>query len=612
MPALSSTQDPNTKSGMVIPASVAAQALAIQAAARAAAASSSAPAPSSEGDNKTHKDEWKDKGKISIDVKEIIDRNIDTKTALKVYDGVVTTLEVTVEVLKTISLLINVFQSDITNLFAVLNTVIQVLIDQLEKMLISIASTGIYALPMWPDISPLDPAFKPGGGFPAVMAKVNHSLTNMQDPNRPIFYEGDYVGAIMVMLNAGTNVGDLIHDMELLAKFFGTDAPTVKFPPPVGLTAKPGLYAEDEKDSPNFGDSFINVVSSTFTGKKVLGIMLSWKTDDLPGLSGFNVYRSKVPKGIPVIDANGKFVQGQASAVKAATVLGEYADLLFNNGKPVFVDNDPGSPMHFLDLEVISGETYYYKVVPTFQMSDGTNYPAEAANSYISAKAVACIPDDLLQTTYETPSGLLNGLATGDPPYWSNMTLRGLLGPSFDVLLEALTGLADRLKGVTISSKNHFEKLLKLLDKWVKKLKELLVLIKNVLASLEALKFSANAMMLMIPSAKGGIPGLKEQINNAGFEGDLKEFLAETDTLCNIYGAVLIVVGAPTANTFTNFVGVAKAEGTKLKNAGKMQALQNQIKKQRAFYTQAAESKDADSADKVMGFLVGLLGGGQK
>jgi hypothetical protein len=43
-----------------------------------------------------------------------------------------------------------------------------------------------------------------------------------------------------------------------------------------------------------------------------------------------------------------------------------------------------------------------------------------------------------------------------------------------------------------------------------------------------------------------------------------------------------------------------------------MQALQNQIKKQRAFYTQAAESKDADSADKVMGFLVGLLGGGQK
>lgn len=637
------SQDPNLKSGVVVPKDVATQLANMQEINRFMAASTTPPesvygfsSNGSSSGSSTKTDEWIGKS-YQIDPLKDINKAEWINKSLNVYQGIIDTLKVTVEVLTLINQLINVFQSDIDNLFKVLNAAIQLLIDAIEKLLISIASTGVYALPLMPDISPFDPEYKPGGGFDAVMAKVNHALTNQNDPNRPIFVEGDFVGAIIFVLTAGTNVGDLIHDLEVLSKLLKMEGFTGYATGPVGLAAKPGLFSSNK--------GVLDSLKSAISGEKKLGIEISWGSTGIPGTSSFDLYRSKVPGGVPALDNKGKAIPGFPN---------EFNDALFNGGKPVEIEvdeDDPEAIFSYIDFEVSEGETYYYKVVPGFRYPDG-NYTAkaESISGFVSAKAVACIPDDLLTSSYETPDGLRIGPATGEKPYWSSLTLRGLLGESFDTLLFNLNMMADRLKGVTVSSSEHFEKQIKALKKWIKKLTDILNALKDVLESLQKLRLSTAAMMLAIPSESGGIEGLKRRINAAVPGSDnLKKYLEENNSLCNVYGGFMLVVGCPTATSFKN-VGAAAVDGAKavataasfentvqtakdgwdktkgavgnldyVKNTNNDDGTESVMSKdkdasknfgaERAVSFNNKGAKDADVGSQVMGFLTGILAG---
>lgn len=635
-------QDPNLKSGVVVPKDVATQLANMQEINRFMAASTT-PSESvygfsnnASGSNSSKVDQWQG-GAFTIDPLKDINKADWIRKSLNVYQGIIDTLQVTVEVLTIINQLINIFQSDIDNLFKVLNAAIQLLIDAIEKLLVSIASTGIYALPLMPDVSPFDPEYKPGGGFDAVMAKVNHALTNQNDPNRPTFVEGDFVGALIFVLTAGTNVGDLIHDLGVLSKLLGFEDFTGYATGPVGLAAQPGLYSSKK--------GVLDSLASAVTGQKKLGIELSWGSTGIPGTSSFNVYRSKVPGGIPQFDDKGKKLVGLPNL---------FNDALFNGGKPVKIEVDEDEPeatFSYIDFEVSEGETYYYKVVPGFSSAAG-EYVGEAdtITGYVSSKAEACIPDDLLATSYETPDGLRVGIATGEKPYWSSLTFRGLLGESFDTLLFNLNMLADRIKGVTESSSDHFEKQIKALKKWIKKLSDILEALKAVLEALQNLRLSTSAMMLKIPSESGGIEGLKQRVNAAvpGNE-NLKKYLEENNSLCNVYGGFMIVVGCPTATSFKN-VGAAAVQGAKsvataasfentvqaakdgwdkakdsvgnldyVKNTNTDDGTESVMSKYkdesknfgaaRAGAFRNKDAKDADVGAQVMGFLSGILAG---
>jgi len=614
-------QDPNLKSEVAIPLGVfKATAQAQQAKAKQASSATSSTSTRT-GDSPTEvvsgkpkvTDTWRDLGKVNINpLGNTLDKPIVRKSVNALSD-VIGTIEAAIEILKITGKIINAFQSDANSLFVVINFAIQAIIDVLKELAVSISSTGVYVLPLLPETSPFDPSTPAGGGFKEVMAKVNHSLTNSQDPNRPVFFDGDYLGSVIFLLTAGTNAGDVIKDLSILVKFLQGDDSGSKLSTVTALNATPGLYYETEGQSASTYDTITDYLSAA-AGVKLPGIKVSWGAPQgIPGIYGYRIYRSKTQEGTPELDDKGNLLRVPAdSPFNAGRTITQYVDYAFNNGKPVLIKESKKNKLEYVDFEVYDGEIYFYKVVPVFKDSAGSIVEGEVISQYTSAKASACLPSDLLLNTYETPDGLLRGKASGDPPYWNNVTLRGLLGESMDSLLRSVQSLADRLKGVSTSSSKHFEELIETLQDWVDDLTVLLEKIKKFLESLKALQFSANAMVLTIPSESGGVAGLKSRINQAGFSSNLRQYLDATDNNCTIYGGLMFVVGAPTGSSFDKLGNVASDELDKIKKAGNFESAKAQFSAGRKGLADKVGNEDDTDfgyAEDIMGFLTGLFGG---
>lgn len=529
--------------------------------------------------------------------------------ARKTVNGLETaidTLEVAITALETINNLISLFQSDINNLFKVLEFAIQEVLDALEDTLVSIASTGIYAGFIPPDVDSSS-GRAAGGGFDKVMSQINHMLRNKQDPNRPIFMEGDLMGAAILVVTAGTNMGDLLNDIDKMYRFFGGGGTSPgRTRPPKSLSAQPGLYYPSEKDGSFIFENLGNLGKSIL-GVKVPGIKLSWgDPQDLPNIVGYRVYRSKSKGGTPVLDSNGNLIKVDRGNAEAAANqdknLRKYEDLAFNRGNPVEISVD--GDLVFLDLEIIDGETYYYKVVPLFSAGGSEKVEVESVSLFASATAVTCLPENILQGTYETPDGLLEGVGPGEGPYWESVTLRGILGEPFDTFLNEVNKLADRLRGVAVSSEGHFDKMIEELKRWVSALQESLEVIKKVLESLKALQFSSNVLTLTIPSERGGVDSLRRRINNAGFSKELEANL-KTKSTCEVYGGVILVAGVPTQDTLERVPNTTREESAKIKAAGNLGRFQEQS---RASYEEFY-GQNKDKIDNALSSILGLFGG---
>jgi chemotaxis protein histidine kinase CheA len=549
----------------------------------------------------------------------------------------VTVMEVSVTILKTIGTIINAFQSDINNLMVVLNFAIKAMIKVLEELAVSLASTGIYGLLVTPSISPFSPD-SPSGGFKEFKAKVNNALTNKSDPNRPVFFEGDIMGGVVVALVGATNIGDLLKDLQVLAKFFQDES--VKLAPVRSLVATPGLFYKSEEKG--VVGTTLGYLQAMTTGAKYPGIKISWSEAEGIPIDGYRIRRSKSAKGdFPEKDVT----VPKDSLINPGMPLREYKDVLFNNDTPLDLTGF-GDNTSYVDFEVQDGETYYYKVSPLLKNKDGDFVEDPTIGGYTSAVASSCLPDSVADSTYETPKGLLAGVATGDPPYWSNMTLRGLLGESLDSILKSLTDLAKRFEAVTESNTKHFDKLIKTLTRWIKKLTEFLDKLKAVLAALKALQLSGAAMILSIPSEKGGIAGFKKRFNAAKLpepsnlgklannlvshtSGSVESFAKDNlvppvnqstpnpfeENLCSVCAGLVLLVGAPTPASLDKLGGVAKAEMEKIKQAGKFDSTKKAVKAARKKDYTNGKGKgkgddDTSFADETISFLTGLFAGG--
>lgn len=530
----------------------------------------------------------------------------------KVVNGleeVIDLIEVTISIVKATGKIINAFQTDVNNVFTVLSTLVQAVVTTLQEWAVSLSSTGIYALPMMPDTSPFDPSTPAGGGFKAVKAKVNHALTNKKDPNRPVFFEGDYLGACVFVCTAGTNAGNIIKDLSILARFFQGDEVAAKVSPVQNLTATPGLYTKLSGEV----DNLLGDLGSSLLGVREPGIKVSWSEPiGVPNITGYNIYRSKTAEGTPELDEDGNLVRVPSdSPFNAGRKVTSYIDYTFNGGKPVFVKNSSIVETDYLDWEVIDGEVYYYKVVPVLDDSNGNKVEGEVISQFTSAKASSCIPSDLLEDMYETPDGLLRGKVDGDPPYWKNVTLRGLMGDSLDAALRYTQGLADRLKGVTVSSSDHFNNFIETLEDWVATSREFLERLKNILESLQAIQFSSDVMMLFIPAEDGGIEGLKARINNAGFNTDMQEYFSDVDNNCTIYGGAMFVVGAVRGSPADKVKSVYGDSAEALKKSGHLEQAKIQIAAELKGLEDKVGDEDStpDKSEEVMKLLINLLGG---
>jgi hypothetical protein len=538
-------------------------------------------------------------------------------TLQSINDGLITI----VDILETALNIINTIQTDYLNFYKALQFTIRQLLEQLQQLLVSISSTGIYILPVVPDISPLDSNYPPGGGFDAFRNKVNKSLFNRDDPNRPIFNSpGDIVGGVVIALVGGSNLGTLIKDLRVLSRFVSGLFDSDKVNPPKSLQATPGIYKLRESGitrnnlDPEDSVSFFRDLA---VGPQALGIKLSWdEPDGIVNAQWYKVFRSRSSKGDPVYDENGEHARNpEASDGSGGELLYEYRDMSFNGGQPVIINSEGDSSLEFIDFDVIEGETYYYKVLLCFEDEDtfvrGEN-PEEFVDSSlfsttVSATAAGCLPDSPFKDLLETPEGIVDGQASGTPPYWSNVTLRQVLGPELDQAFKALVGAVERLWGLVQTSSDHFNTFLDSVKDTLLTTRELLTLIQRVVQSLKDLQLSGSALSLWIDPEEGGMPGFASRFNNADVPEDLQDVIYPNGdpTICEIYGGFVALCGVPGPSSFKEAFDLTDQQ---VENITPSKAFDNSRTQFEQLDERGKEAKEAIL--NVLELIGGLFGGG--
>ena len=466
-----------------------------------------------------------------------------------------------IDIIDVLYQVIDALQSDFNNLYKLLKVILVELLKQLQDIIVSLASTGIYMLPVLPDFKRgVKGTVKPGG-FDAVLSKVTQKLVDPMDPNRPMFSDSDAVGGILAVLTAGTNVGDLVDNFNALGAFikgFSIEEPALG-----ELTAVAGLYRKPS--------------SSTFTigMTQPPGVRLTWKPPvGLYKATKYHVRRCKVSGGIPrTILVNGEWTIEKDANGNQVT---DFVDAGFNGGKPFEMKSSRVSGMTYTDFEVTQGVTYFYRVVPVIGDVEQDGVRREA-----TATVTVCIPDNEFTALLETPDGLRVGPNHGEKPDWQNQSLKELIGPALNEMLKSLIRVMGTLASLGDTATDAFADLLALMKRWVAKLKVLLEKIAAVLAALDKLKFAGGAAILKIEpnfNKGGGITRLSKMINSASMSASMRQDMKDNSGLCSITAAIFIVVGVPSPATFSA-LGVPNGTSAKLVSAGSMGATSDAAKK---------------------------------
>ena len=537
-----------------------------------------------------------DMNPIKGSIKDVLDKRIYVNKTLNLVSSIISVIELVYDV-------INFLQTDFDNLYKVLNILLEQLLKQLQDALVTLASTGVYLLPITPDLSSMDTVFAPGGGAQGALDKMDRKLFDTKDPNRPIFNGAhDYVGGFVVVMTTGSNVGDLIDNLNKLGHLLEGLISRGAVDAPKGVKATPGLYAKDIKWNPDdLTEAADNALALV---RRYPGVKLEWEhPKDLYNAQKYAILRCRSQKGTPLLDSKGKPLTGpdgkpaynfNDTAFNGPSVIGP--DGLVSDYAPVLVDVPRGGKLSYTDFAVNDGMTYYYRVAPAFKSADGVRVVATALSQEAVAKVSTCVPDnDASKFVTETAAGFFDGVNEGDPPDWRNETLRSVLGPDLDLLFKKMAGFVEQFIGMTQTSSDHFEAQLENIKKFLARAKEFMAVVESVVQALEALKFSGGAMVLPLLPKPTGLQGFAGRIKKAKMSEKLKKYLAENSDLCSVTFALLVVVGYPSLDSVSDTFELSDADVKRLKDAGKFEAT-------KASFDKLKSSLDSKS-DEALGAL---------
>ena len=488
---------------------------------------------------------------IGKDTKKLLDKSS------RVMHRAVGMADTLMKIVDLVMQIVNALQTDFTNIYKVLQILAKLLLTQLQEALIATASSGIYFLPVTPDMSSLNSVFSPGGGFNGVMDKVNRKLFDTKDPNRPIFPgANDYVGGLLVVLTTGSNVGDLVNNLDKLGRIAGDlIGGTSSSNPPEAVKATPCLRQK------------------LGVGPKLPAVELEWNNPkDTYNVDSYLVHRSRTKLGTPVLDSNGApLVTLKLSDGTGGDPVTVYNDPSFNGGNPKLVKvSYLRKGLKFVDYDVNEGTTYYYRVSPMFPSSEeGYLVEGRTLSRTAETTVVTCIPDTLLTSLItETPDGFMVGTNRGDAPDWHSTTMRSFLGADIDRLFKEMVGFTEGLLGFAETSSDHFELQLDNIKGFIASAKAFLATLDSLIAALESLKFSGGAMVLPLEPKKTGLQGLSKRISSATMSGPLKKYIADNSDTCSTAFAMLIVVGCPSGDSFTSAMDLSPADKDRMNAAG--------------------------------------------
>ncbi|MBD3260236.1 MAG: hypothetical protein GF334_00935 [Candidatus Altiarchaeales archaeon] len=416
-------------------------------------------------------------------------------------ESVLEALDSLTETLSVFLRLLRVFTSDLKSIMRILKTLLKQVIKQLRAFVEGFSSTGVHAsLIGFDGFDKRDSKFQfpINGGLREFVAKVNETCLNSKDPDAPKYSKPDTVGGFIFAMIGSTNdpefLEDMVHNFKILGNFF-----RFRFPlpaPPKNVRAVPGIYRDRED------------------GEKKLGVKITWEDPQTP-ITRFYIFRSPYKEGV----------------VKQIEVDGEDIDIRVfeDEGFPVHKPVIPGRPRYsYIDFDVNPEDIYYYKVFSalgrSFIESDKEEdqvykrIDAPNASQTVSAEPRLCIPVSELEkyTLLDEDGNVVSPIdLKGD---WYSLSLRTMLGPAFEKLLDKMDSVSDRLLGMVNTSSDAMSDYVKTFQSKIRTYLDVVRRVLDIVDQMLSYQLRGNFILVEIYPEVGGIEGFVDRFNRATAE----------------------------------------------------------------------------------------------
>jgi len=401
--------------------------------------------------------------------------------------------------------LIRMFSSDFKSISRLLKVLLKIIVKQVQEIIDSFASTGIYVSLIFPDfdIRSEDFVLPVNGGYREFVQRVNATCLNSKDEDAPKFGKEDTVGGLVLAMIGGANdprfLQDLIENFQVLSSLFRLRNPTPS--PAKNVRAVPGFYKKKEED----GSTHL-----------AMGVKVMWDHPGTP-LSGFVLRRSRYRDGVKVR------VSAPKGAKEETEVVRVYRDEKFDaegiKRFPAVVGRPRYSYVDFTDLK--ENEMYFYKVFTEvgYDFWDKNAF-YQRIESPTASKAVYAIPRNKIplselakETLYDDDGNRVDSEEMESD--WQSLSIRTLLGPEVDRLFSLMDRLTDKLLGMVDTSSDAMTEYLNFIQKKIKFYLDIINKVADIIERLSRLRLSGTFLLLSVHPEDGGMQGFVDKFNSA-------------------------------------------------------------------------------------------------
>lgn len=436
---------------------------------------------------------------LSLDFSELKGITKSIEGFLEVMDSIT---KVVVALLK----LIRMFSSDFKSIGRLLKVLLKIIVKQVQEIIDSFASAGIYVSLIFPDFDTRSEDFvlPVNGGYREFVQRVNATCLSSKDEDAPKFRKGDTVGGFILAMIGGANdprfLQDLIENFQILSKLFGFQNPMPS--PAKNVRAVPGFYKDPEDRD-----------------KLKMGVKVMWDHPGTP-LSGFVLRRSMFRDGVKVT------VDTPAGSEEKTEICRVYKDESFDaegiKKFPAVVGRPRYSYVDFGGKEPLEeNRMYFYKVFTTvgYDFWDKNQY-YQRIESPTASKVVYAIPRRKIplselakETLYDDDGNRVD--AEEMEADWQSRSIRTLLGPMVDKLFSLMDRLTDKLLGLVDTSSDAMTEYLNFMQKKIKFYLDIINRVADIIERLSRLRLSGTFLLLEVYPDDGGMQGFVDKFNSA-------------------------------------------------------------------------------------------------
>jgi len=428
------------------------------------------------------------------------------------------------------------------------------------------------------------------GGFDGFIDRLDNSLQNTKDDERPTYNTGDYVGGMVLLVDTESldemwaGLGQFVSMFDFMQLLPINLSP----PPPTNLRGFCGYFIDqDELEKPRAKRNYDN---------KKFGVRIEW--DNSFTASAYKIYRSRYSGGSEVLvnyfpttltdnqETGDPGLLTVASDILAAIVhkgKGDfeqpkkwdflYNDPDFNGGEPVkfvaplsvkstlsYIDTDiKTKPIEGTDIEYAYIEengqevsiTNYYYVIRGCGL---VGWPKGPNSQELNVAIKTCNDNFNLAKVIQHPQGRFEYLDIGGGilANWQSIQL-GRMVPWYQEIIGILSGFLDTLRGTVNDASDAFSGFLDHMASRISMYRNILSLTTWLIGEFKKFVFGPSLALLNLPPVKGGMPVFVERVKQAKVPEGAAGFSGPegiTIGIVLVYGGSPAVVG-PLKAAFT-------------------------------------------------------------